>query len=131
MYRHIRNHRHAIRIETKSGELRLLTIGYVAVAVHRTRWTVLHWEQLGLLPPAPFVMMLENSRLKRRLYPETFVGALAAITEADYLAPRMEREEWGEFQMRVLHAYACHVTPLLEGVIPPIEIESLRDRHLG
>ncbi len=123
MPHHLRNQRRPIRIITNSGEeVRLLGIGYVVAALRRTRWTVLYWERLRLLPPVPFVMNPERHRAKRRLYPEPYVLELARITE-HYPGARLEREAWSGFQKDVYKAYNRHVMPLLAGLTPPVEIE--------
>jgi hypothetical protein len=124
MQRHLRNHHHGIWVIAPNGtEVRLLTIGYLAAALRRSRWTILHWERLGLLPPAPFVINPERHRAKRRLYPEDYVRELSRITYRHYPGPELKREIWVRFQDHVYDAYDRLVVPLLVGVIPPVEIE--------
>ena len=82
---------------TKEGEVRLLTVSYVASALGRTRWTIRHWQQRGLLPPAPFVINRENKSSRRWLYPETFVEELATIMQT-YPGPRIEKDAWPDFR---------------------------------
>jgi hypothetical protein len=120
---HLRNHRHAIRIfTTEQGEVRLLTISYVAAALGRTRWTIRHWQRLGLLPPSAFVINRDNKSSRRWLYPEPFVHELALIMQM-YPGPRIEQTAWPGFRKRTFEAYHKHVDPLLGGCVIPVEIE--------
>jgi hypothetical protein len=128
---HLPNHRHGLRITTPQGEIRMFTISYMAASLHRTRWTVLHWERIGLLPPAPFVINPKCSRTRRRLYPEHYVEELARIMTKHYPSLRLERESWRGFQEHVYDAYNRLVMPLLGGVKPPGVIELTRDRGQG
>lgn len=128
---HLRNYRHAVRVKTDQGDIRMFTISYVAAALHRTRWTVIHWEQIGLLPPVPFVINPNCSRTKRRLYPEQYVEELARITTKYYPSPRLERESWREFQAQAYRAFNDFVVPLLGGVTPPGLIELTPKRGQG
>ena len=123
MPRHLRGLRHRIHVVTESGDCDLLTIGHLAAALRRSRWTVLYWERLGLLPGAPFVMNAERSMTKRRLYPAHYVRALAEVMERHYSGPRLEHEVWASFQRDVHSIYDRIVVPLLGGVTPPIQIE--------
>ena len=59
------------------------------------------WEQIGLLPPVPFVINPNCSRTKRRLYPEHYLEELGRII--DPVLPRcparLLREDcWKPFQ---------------------------------
>jgi hypothetical protein len=121
--RHLRNHHHGIRVMTDYGEVRLLTIGYLAVALGRTRGTILKWERMKLLPPVPYVINPLQHRGKRRLYPEDYVRELGRITAKHYPGHRLERESWRGFQNHVYAAYNDLVMPHLGGVNPPMEIE--------
>lgn len=123
-HRHLRNHHHGIWVTAPNGtEVRLLTVGYVAAALGRSRWTLLEWERLGLLPKTAFVMNPRRHRAKRRLYPEDYLLELARITERYYPAARLDRKQWRSFQGDVYKAYNRHVMPLLVGLTPPVEIE--------
>lgn len=115
-------HRNGVRVMTAQGEVRLLPIGYLTAALRRTRWTVLYWERMKLLPPTPFVMNPDYHRAKRRLFPEDYLLELARITKR-YPSARLEREQWRSFQEDVYDAYNRHVMPLLGGCYPPVEIE--------
>ena len=124
--RHLKNHHHGIWVTAPNGtEVRLLTVGYVAAALGRSRWTLLEWERLGLLPKAPFVMNPRRHRAKRRLYTEEYVLELARIMERYYPAARLDRKQWRRFQQDVHQIYDRLVMPLLGGVNPPVEIEVL------
>lgn len=107
---------------TEQGEARLLPIAYIATALGRTRWTVLYWERIKLLPPTPFVIYPDRHRAKRRLYPEDYVEELGRITKKHYPGARLERESWRGFQEQVYEVYNDLVMPLLGGY-PPVEIE--------
>jgi len=100
----------------------LLPIGYIATALHRSRWTVLHWERMKLLPPTPYVMNPHYHRAKRRLFPEEYVLKLGQIMDQHYPGGRLEQASWRGFQERVYELYNEVVMPLLNGY-PPVEIE--------
>jgi hypothetical protein len=110
---------------TEDGEVRLLTVSYIASALGRTRWTIRHWQQLGLLPPPPFVINRENKSSRRWLYPEPFVEELATIMQT-YPGPRIDQDAWPDFRKRAFEAYHKHVDPLLGGCVIPVEIETDR-----
>ena len=121
--RHLRNHHHGIWVTAPNGtEVRLLTVGYVAAALGRSRWTLLEWERLGLLPKAAFVMNPRRHRAKRRLYTEEYVLELSRIMKR-YPGARLERDSWRRFQKDVYDAYNRLTMPLLRGCYPPVEIE--------
>lgn len=129
--RRLRNHRHGIVVMTQQGEVRLLPIGYVAAALCRTRGSVLHYESIGLLPRAPFVINADKPNIRRWLYPEDYVNELGRITARHYPG-RLERQSWEPFQKHMFDAYKRLVMPLLSaGVSPPVEIELIRDRGLA
>lgn len=50
------NLRHPIKSEVNGNPVELVTVGYVALALGRTTWTVDRWERFGLIPPAPFLL---------------------------------------------------------------------------
>lgn len=120
---HVRNLRHAISITTETGECRLVTIGYVSIALQRSRWSVIEWEKKGLLPKAPFIANASRQNIKRRFYPEMYVQELSRITRFHFPGPRLDYTDWGRFQMEARSAFDKHVVPHLGGLLPPIEIE--------
>jgi hypothetical protein len=126
MRHHLRNHHHGIWVMAPNGnDVRLLTIGYLSAALRRSRWTILQWEKLGLLPPPAFVMNPRRHRAKRRLYPHDYIEELGRVTANHYPAARLERESRAALQRDVYDAYNRLVMPLLGGVTPPVEIEML------
>ena len=99
----------------------LMTVGHVAAALGRTRWTVDCWITLGLLPKPPFVINPNDDVIKRRLYPSAFVERLAVI--ANQIGPRLPRSEWQGFHDQVVDAYNEVVGPLIRpGITLPLEI---------
>ena len=99
----------------------LMTVGHVAAALGRTRWTVDYWITLGLLPKPPFVINPNDDVIKRRLYPAAFVERLAVI--ANQIGPRLPRSEWQGFHDQVVDAYNDVVGPLIRpGITLPLEI---------
>lgn len=103
--------------------VKLLTIGYVASALGRTNWTVRYYEQIGLMPPAAFVLNKETLETRRRLYVEEYVEALAEIARQDFFGERLEYEDWKRFRRLVCDAYKEVVEPLLPlGVTPPLSV---------
>jgi hypothetical protein len=94
-----------------------------AAALRRTRWTVLRWERMKLLPPAPFVMNPHQHRGKRRLYPDDYVKELGRFTAKHYPGPRLERESWVRCQEQVYEVYNRLVMPHLGGCYSPVQIE--------
>lgn len=93
----------------------LLTIGHVALALHRTTWTVRHWQRIGLLPP-PFVINPEVPNLRRSLYPAPFINALVAISDRCHVGRRLDRDQWERFRDEVFGAYEITVGPYLEAL---------------
>jgi hypothetical protein len=122
MVRHIRNQRHGIVITTEAGELRLLGIAYLATALHRSRWTALYWERIGLLPPAAFIINADRQNVRRRLYPDVYIRELNRITVSHYPAPRLDYELWPQFQKEVRDAYHRTVAPHLGNATLPVEV---------
>lgn len=111
-----------ISVVIDGSECTLLTIGYMAAALHRTTWTIHYWERLGLLPSPPFVINPERLRTKRHLYPEAFVAEITEIAK-HYSSRRLEREQWRTFQMEARQVYSRTVEPLLPpGVITPLAV---------
>ncbi len=108
--------RSPIRTEIDGRTCILLTIGHVALALGRTTWTVRYWTRLGLLPEAPFDLHPDEPRLRKRLYPESYVLALADIANRGYLGPRLDRDRWRRFQLDVWEAFRMTVVPLTGGV---------------
>ena len=99
----------------------LVTVGHVATALGRTRWTVDYWITLGLLPKPPFVINPNDDVIKRRLYPAAFVERLAVI--ANQIGPRLPRSEWQQFHNQVVDVYNDVVGPLIpKGITLPVEI---------
>ena len=99
----------------------LVTIGHVAAALRRTRWTVDYWITMGLLPKPPFVINPNDDVIKRRLYPAAFVERLAVI--ANQIGPRLPRSEWQGFHNQVVDAYNDVVGPLIPiGITLPVLI---------
>jgi hypothetical protein len=126
MSRHVRNLRHALHVTGGTGDYDLLTIGYLARAVGRTPWTILYWQRIGLLPPAPFVINANKVNIRRRLYPARYVAELARLMNKHYPSPRLERVYWSSFKKETSDAYRRHVQPLIgDGVMPPVEIVRL------
>jgi hypothetical protein len=122
MAKSVKNLRRPITAQIEGKDCTLLTIGYMAAAIHRTSWTIKYWERLGLLPPAPFVVNPERLRTKRHLYPEQFVAAIARVMN-DYPGERLERDQWRSFRKRANEAYAETIGPLLTpGVITPVPV---------
>ena len=80
------------------GSVTLLTIGYVARVLGRSTWTIKHWTKIGLLPEAAFIANPNDTRTRRRLYPEPFVKCLDEIAEHGYLGRRMDRAQWQRFR---------------------------------
>lgn len=93
------------------GEIRTLcTIGHVACALRRTAWTVKHWEAIGLLPPAKYVLNPELHRTRRRLYPAEYVDALCAIADRGFIGKRLDRRDWEQFRLEAFSAYERTMT---------------------
>jgi hypothetical protein len=67
-------------------------------------------------------------RAKRRLYVEDYVFELARIKENYYPGYRLDCTSWASFQSESHEVYYSVVMPLLDGVIPPVEIEVLGTR---
>jgi hypothetical protein len=91
----------------------LVTVGYVALALGRTVWTVDYWERIGLLPQSPFLLRPGVPLKQRRLYPAAYVKVLGEIAQQDYVRERMERSDWPAFQIAAFAAYEQTVRPLL------------------
>ena len=97
---------------TINGEVvTLLTVGHLAHALGRTTWTTNFWMRVGLLPSGPFVINPDVICTYRRLWPESFVDALAEIARRLQLGHRMDRDLWGRFYAEVNRAYGETVVP--------------------
>jgi hypothetical protein len=118
---HIRSLHRPYEVQLNEQPVRLLTVGYLAAALHRTSWTVHHWERIGLLPPPPFVINPERLRTKRHLYPEAFIAAIAEMAE-HYSGRRLDREKWRAFQLEARQAYSRTVGVMLKGVTTPVPV---------
>ena len=92
-----------------------MTVAYVAKAIGRSKWSVKHWQRLGLLPEPPFVLHPDVQEARRYLYPATFIDCLAQIASQDYVVRRLDREDWQRFHNEVYEAYERTVAPLLGG----------------
>ena len=107
---HLKNLHQPYEVKLTDKPTRLLTVGYLAAALHRTTWTIHYWERIGLLPPPPFVINPERLRTKRHLYPEAFISAITEMA-GHYPGRRLEREEWRRFQLeanRRIHEQLVH-----------------------
>jgi hypothetical protein len=113
MIKRIKNLRRPIETTINGHSVKLLHIGHVILALRRTKWSILEWEKLGLIPPAPFRRRSVDPHLRRRLYPEDYVKRLAVIGSQPYLQDRLPRKYWSLFHDQVYAAYEETVTPLL------------------
>jgi hypothetical protein len=125
----IRNLRRPFDVEIHDHQkIEVVSIGYVARALGRTTWTVKSWQRIGLLPNAPWLLDPEISNLRRRLFPVTFVEALAVIAKRNHLGRRLDRSQWRRFQLDVFDAYDRTVVPLLSATN---EVDPADERNSG
>jgi hypothetical protein len=117
MVHKIRNLRRPVTHEANGHTCKLVTTGYVAAAVGRSPWTVRHWQQIGLLPRAPFILQPKDPRARRHLYPADFVNRLPQIIEDGGWQDRLERDHWRRFHREVFDAYDEVMRPLLTEVV--------------
>lgn len=97
------------------NQVRLLTTGYLAIAIGRTPWTIKYWQRMGLLPPPPFAIHQNDVQRRRWLYPEPFVDAVSEIVGRRQIGTRLDREDWPWFREEIVAAYEMTVEPLLSG----------------
>ena len=127
----IKGHRHPIITQIKGQEVTLLTVAYVAKAIGRSKWSVKHWQRLGLLPEPPFVLHPDVQEARRYLYPATFVQCLAEIASQDYVVRRLERQDWQRFQNEVWTAYETTVAPLLGTCVTREAVSAMAETNEG
>jgi hypothetical protein len=108
----VRNLHRPILVKINGEECPMLTIGYVALALRRTTWTIKYWQRIGLLPRDAFVLNPNSQSARRRLFPEQYVQRLDAIGR-QYLGPRMDRDQWATFRRLAFEAFEETVAPLL------------------
>jgi len=123
---HVKNLRHPITAQIGGQTVELVTIGTLAHALGRTTWCVKYWERLGLLPPAPFIINMCDSRTRRRLYPADLVAQAGRLMEHEGWGRRLERDDWQNFATKMAATYGDVLAPLFpEGITQtgPFEIE--------
>src|SRR5665213_2144202 len=99
---------HPITAEINGKSVTFVTIGYCALALHRTTACLKLWERSGLFPSAEYRL----SRSQIRLYPIDFLRAIARISDEGYLGRRMDRSDWRRFQLAVWGAHDASLAPL-------------------
>jgi len=117
--------RRPISAAIRGQKCELLTSGHLAHAVARTPRTIRAWQQMNLLPKAPFVLHPESFRNRRWLWPSDFVDAMVEIAESGVIGTRLDYRSWDLFERMVDDAEGQHILPLLgEGVTRPVPLVS-------
>lgn len=123
--------RKPLNVDVDGVEYTLLTVGYVAHVLRRSRGTVKLWTP-DLVPAPLIILNPDEPRLRRGLYLKEFIDALEASELRAYLGKRLDRDLWQCFQRDVLSAYEQTVVPLIaSGVMKRIREETVRDRYEG
>ena len=97
--------RRPIKTNLNGQPVTFLTVGHLARAVHRTTWSVRHWQRLGLLPRPPFAIHRDDDQRRRWLYPADFVRRVAEVVAQYEIGERLNREDWGWFRDEVFAAF--------------------------
>ena len=115
--------RRPVPAEVFGHSVELLTVGHLAEALDRTRWTIDHWTRLGIFPLPPFVQHPDRIAHKRRFYPASFAAEVERIAQETGLGPTLRRSDWLTYRNFFETAYLKTVATLIpDGVTPPVEV---------